>query len=405
MSVSPTSQLAPKPSAAISSSSFTNCTTVGPSARGGALAADRTNLIVERSTFVGSAATVSLTAEDSGAAAVCTDAQSPAQFASGLGGAIYTSQSVVVLSDTTFEAGEADAGGGLFSTGGQLSLAGVRMSGNSARRGGAAVFAGDSVVSATASALTGNTATFGGAVMLLDSSALSVSTSNASANQAYVGAAFFLGAATTFSASATTITRNRALLSGGVAFTQSARQPPNLGADNQVSANGADNWGQTFATDRFTVAVDMAPSVRPGDPLPAVVTLVDGYGQPVSRLRDSSVVVTCPDDPAALKSPFINSYDSVRSSVAGLSLAGREGQNYSLVFTIRGSDIDSPASATVNVTVARCGFFEARRGSVSSLGLPEGAPNHQPWRGSVSPWARLKGGSKTCLGLTARISA
>lgn len=357
MALSPVSELAPRPSAAVGASSFVNCSVVGPSSRGGALSTYRVGLTVDSCTFLGGGATASSTAEEADSA-VCEETHSQVSLEAGLGGAIYTAQSQVAISGTSVEGSAAAAGGALFAAGSQVILTGVQFRNNTALRGGALLASGSSA-SASASSFEDNAAAFGGAVMLVDSGSFVLSSSDASGNYASgTGGAFFLGAATNFTAFGSVIARNRAVLSGGVAFAQSPKARPILGHNNTLEANTADNWGPLDATDSYTVSVSVPPSVRPGDPLSAFVTVQDGYGQPVSLLRDSSIVVSLPADPAALKSPFVHSYSSPRSPVAGLSLRGREGLNYSLVFTVTAPDLPGPIAAVANITVARCGFFE-----------------------------------------------
>lgn len=371
LSLAPGSDSAPWPRATVTTSSFVDCSVVGPSAMGGAVAVEGMNISFDGSVFLRGEAAASSSGGDDAATAVCEDTHSSSMsLESGLGGAIYSARSHVALRNTVVESSSATAGGALFATGGSLTLTGVSFRGNNALRGGATVVAGDVSATVTSSVFDGNTATFGGAIMLVDTSSLLLSLCDASNNHATsTGGAFFLGASTTFSASGSTISRNRADLSGGMAFVQSPQVQPSLAAGNSVANNTAKNWGDLIATDSYAVAVAATATARPGDPFSALVTVHDGYGQPVSGLRVSTIAVTSPGDPAALKSSFVNSYDRVRSPVQGLSLHGREGLTYSLVFSVSAPDLLEPVSATVNVTVARCGFFEARGDRGAKLGL------------------------------------
>lgn len=306
---------------------------------------------------------------------MCGDARDPrGALESGLGGAIFSAQSRLALSNTSVNTSSASAGGALYASSSAVELTAVRFGANSALSGGGAAFlGGDSRVSATASAFDGNVAAFGAAFMVVDSGSLSLAASSASNNHASAsGGAFHLGAATSFNASgANSVVLNHAVLSGGVAFVTSPRAQPTFAASSVVGST-AGNWGPVAASDGYTLALAVPRTVRPGYPLPATITIVDALGQNVNRLAQSTIVVSCPAQPEILTSPFVNVYARSESRVAGLSLRGLVGRNYTLVFTVTAPDFGlfAPVAAAVTVTAAPCGYFEVRRDGGKKIRKP-----------------------------------
>lgn len=274
------------------------------------------------------------------------------------------------LDTCTLRGNAASYGGGLFAAGGSVVVDSARLDTNTATGGGAAVLSGASMLSANSTRLDLNAAAFAGALMLLDGSSAVLSSSTASRNFASrAGGAFFLAASAALTPRNLTISENRCAGGGGVVFAQGS-SPAALGLASlaTVANNSADNWGSFAATDNFFLEVSVPPVVITGTPLPATVTIRDGFSQTVNGLSQSSVVVTCPEAPTALTAPFVNAADSNVSAVTGLAVSGPPGRSFRLQFVVTSKDLPAPLTQSVNVTISPCGPLEVRRRGPRGVG-------------------------------------
>lgn len=339
-------------SAAYNSPQFSDASSTG------GLAFFDADATILRSSLVGGAATAKHTT-------VCAAASAPTSAASltaGLGGAVFASSGRLSIDGSALRDNVATSGGGLFATNATVTVMQSVIEDNTAASGGAAVLGGTASLVLNGTVMARCHGAFAGALMLLDGSSAVLASSRASQNSASVhGGAFFLGASASISALGNvSISENRCAGGGGIVYARggcpaalSLIASPNI----VVANNTAGNWGHLAATDSYVMEVSL-PSAITGWPLSAKLTILDGFNQTINGLNQSTIVASCPTEPAALKSPFVNSYERAASPVTGLVVTGPPGHSLQLQFVVAARDLLEPLVRLVNVTIAPCGPLE-----------------------------------------------
>ena len=349
------------------------------SVRAGSIAAYNFTVALSNCSFAGSSAVAG--AADAAAASEPLQALGLGDgFAPGCGGAVYGYRSSVAIEGSQFQNNSATTGGAVHLDGAgvaaALSIAGATFLGNAADSGAAVSAAGGVQIGVRDSIFAANVATSAGAFLLGDGCSMGMGNSLAHSNEARVhGGVFKLGALASVTADGCSFLLNRAGLGGGLAFISSSAAVPAFlsgleaspaaaaaasAALNSAQNNSADVWGPIFATENFTASVYLQPVTRTGASLSAWVTVLDGYGQPVGALPQSSIAVSYLASPGVLGTPGLSAYGGPHTLVAGVVVKGNVSQSYTLEFTVNAALLPAPLVAFADVAIAPCNLLEAR---------------------------------------------
>lgn len=160
-------------------------------------------------------------------------------------------------------------------------------------------------------------------------------------NTVRLGAGFLIAAISQvaqLSVSGLTFRNNRALI-GGVMYVESSIYGPLIcspvACDWSLN-NSASDYGDIIGTPPKVVNITMPAHVRSGAPLPAIITLVDGFGSLLQEWPNCVVEITTD---ALLTGSLRSFYTGGAAVYNSLVLRGMEGVSYNLTFTISAPDL------------------------------------------------------------------
>lgn len=290
--------------ASLSNSRFLRCLALGPGARGGAVSASLASVSVSGCSFVSCGVNVSF-----GATELTTCLAQASGDPVDLGGALQAWQSAVAVDSSAFSSNWAGSGGAIAvgGAGSTLALTSSAVSNNTAfgapglpsagGDGGGVDVNSAASVSVSATIFAGNLASSGGALSVDSTPSASLSGVTASGNAARLCGGF-ARADGPLSFSQSSFSLNSAGVAGGVLFTDMpsvTSAPPALPAcaTCTYTANSAASYGPDFATNVSAVQLLAPSTLRTGTPLPARLTLRDGYGQAANSWPSAVITVAC----------------------------------------------------------------------------------------------------------------